>query len=115
MKSNQLAATLLTALAATPVYADMMPVYQSKTVCIPTYVHNGKAEIVTLCDASQANRNLNLTLNDEGCATSGQRLQGSTVFDQSAVTIWGTTDEEIASQSLQMCDDYSIAPLVLEL
>jgi hypothetical protein len=123
MKSYQLAAAVLTALATTAASAEseilvQVQEYKQKTMCVPVSNYEGSVQIISLCDASTVNKNANLKLDGYGCAAAGQSLEkdgNGNVYEQASMTIWGETEEELQKQSLPACENYDAAAYWVEL
>ncbi len=120
MKSSQLAAAVLAAVAVNTAQAEQDLVFGTtfeKVMCIPVWAYDGKIEVASMCDASSINKKYNLKLDDSGCAVNGQQLEegNGDVYEQARAIVWGENQEELNKKLLPECSEFEAAVYMVEL
>jgi hypothetical protein len=120
MKSSQIAAAVLAAVAVNTAQAEeglILGTSYEKVMCIPVWSYNGTVEVASMCDASGINKKYNLKVDQNGCALEGQQLeeQNGDVYQQARAIVWGETQEELNKKLLPECSEFEAAAFVVEL
>lgn len=113
MKASNIlkAAVALAASMSLHANANMIEVVQ----CVPTSKAIGDLEITGLCNATKANKELGLKLNERGCAIEQKTAyaDGGDIFEQAAYTQYLSKGEQ--ARQLPDCEIEEIGVFMVEL